>query len=106
MIALLFPWIVSAILTLSAHETPMPASPSCRHYDPHQPVVNVVLGLLSYLPVAAVVPLALLLLARTGQRPSDLGLTSGRLARRRASRSAWPQPGSAASSCWRSRSPR
>ena len=27
------------------------------------------------MPVAAVVPLALLLLARTGQRPSDLGLT-------------------------------
>ena len=56
----------------------MSASPSSRTTTRSQPVVNVILGLLSYMPVAAVIPLALLLLARTGQRPSDLGLTSAR----------------------------
>ncbi len=75
MIALLFPWVISAILTLSVHETTHSSLSQLPTFDPHQPVVNVVLGLLSYLPVAAVVPLALLLLARTGQQPSDLGLT-------------------------------
>jgi membrane protease YdiL (CAAX protease family) len=78
MVALLFPWIVSAVLTLGEHEATGARLTQLPSYDPHQPVINVVLGLLSYLPVAAVVPLALLLLARTGQQPSDLGLTSAR----------------------------
>jgi hypothetical protein len=38
------------------------------------PVTNLVLGILSYLSVAATVPLALLLLVRTGQTPTALGL--------------------------------
>jgi membrane protease YdiL (CAAX protease family) len=78
MIALLFPWIISAVLTLALHETSSASLTQLPTYDPHQPVVNVILGLLSYLPVAAVVPVALLLLARTGQRPADLGLTGAR----------------------------
>jgi len=78
MIALLFPWIISAVLTLSLHETSKATLTQLPTYDAHQPVVNVILGLLSYLPVAAVIPLTLLLLARTGQRPSDLGLTRAR----------------------------
>lgn len=75
MLALLFPWVITAVLTLALHEAVGSKLTQLPSYDPHQPVVNVVLGLLSYFPVAAVVPLALLLLARTGQRPSDLGLT-------------------------------
>jgi len=74
-LALLFPWVVSAVLTLSTHLISKTSLSQLPSLDPHQPAVNVVLGLLSYLPVAAVVPLALLLLARTGQRPADLGLT-------------------------------
>jgi len=74
MIALLAPWIIDAVLTLLMHATSNASLTQLPTYDAHQPVVNVVLGLLSYLPVAAVVPLALLLLARTGQRPADLGL--------------------------------
>ncbi len=85
MVAMLFPWVVSAVLTLSLHEISHGNLTQLPSYDPHQPVVNVVLGLLSYLPVAAVVPLALLLLARTGQRPADLGLT----------RASWPDLGTA-----------
>ena len=78
MIALLAPWIISAVLTLAVHEVSHASLTQLPTYDPHQPVANVVLGLISYLPVAAVVPLALLLLARTGQRPADLGLTGAR----------------------------
>lgn len=77
-VALLFPWIVSAVITIAVHVTRHVGLTQLPNYDPRQPVVNVVLGLLSYLPVAAVVPLALLLLARTGQRPADLGLTRAR----------------------------
>jgi uncharacterized protein len=39
------------------------------------PVANLILGVITYLEVAAVVPLALLLLSRTGQPPATLGLT-------------------------------
>lgn len=77
-LALLFPWIVTAVITIAVHVTRHVGLTQLPNYDPRQPVVNVILGLLSYLPVAAVVPLALLLLARTGQRPSDLGLTRAR----------------------------
>jgi membrane protease YdiL (CAAX protease family) len=78
MIALLVPWIINAVLTLAVHEISKASLTQLPTFDPRLPVVNVVLGLLSYLPVAVVVPLALLLLARTGQRPADLGLTSAR----------------------------
>jgi len=78
MIAMLAPWIITAVLTLAVHEITHASLTQLPTYDPHQPVVNVLLGLISYLPVAAVVPLALLLLARTGQRPADLGLTGAR----------------------------
>lgn len=74
MVALLVPWVISAVLTLAVHEISHAGLTQLPTFDPRLPVVNVVLGLLSYLPVAAVVPLALLLLARTGQRPADLGL--------------------------------
>jgi membrane protease YdiL (CAAX protease family) len=78
MLAVLFPWIVSAVITLAVHETRNVGLTQLPNYDPSQPVINVILGLLSYMPVAAVIPLALLLLARTGQRPADLGLTRAR----------------------------
>jgi membrane protease YdiL (CAAX protease family) len=79
MIALLVPWVISAVVTFGEHLATGASLTQLPNLAPHQPAVNIVLGLLSYLPVAAVVPLALLLLARTGQRPSDLGLTSARL---------------------------
>jgi len=78
MIALLAPWIISAVLTLAVHEISHTNLTQLPTYDPHQPVVNVLLGLISYLPVAAVIPVALLLLARTSQHPADLGLTRAR----------------------------
>jgi membrane protease YdiL (CAAX protease family) len=56
------------------------------------PAANLILGVITYLQVAAVVPIALLLLSRTGQRPADLGLV--RPAWRR---DVWPGLGIAAS---------
>ncbi len=76
MFALLFPWVISAVLTLVLHLETGASLTQLPSYAPHHPAVNIVVGVLSYLPVAAVAPLALLLLARTGQRPADLGLTS------------------------------
>jgi len=75
MIAGLFPWVVSAVLILAVHLDTNARLSQLPTIVPHQPALNVVLGLLSYTPTAAVVPLALLLLARTGQPPSSLGLT-------------------------------
>jgi membrane protease YdiL (CAAX protease family) len=40
----------------------------------NNPVLNMILGILDYLPIAAMVPVALLLLSRTGQPPSSIGL--------------------------------
>jgi membrane protease YdiL (CAAX protease family) len=56
------------------------------------PVANLILGVVTYLEVAAVVPLALLLLSRTGQPPAALGLT-----RPTWQRDVWPGLGLAAS---------
>jgi len=56
------------------------------------PVANLILGVLTYLEVAAVVPIGLLLLSRTGQDPGALGL--GRPTWRR---DVWPGLGIAAS---------
>jgi membrane protease YdiL (CAAX protease family) len=75
MIAALLPWIVNAVVILGMHLDLGNTLSQLPTFTPNQPVLNVVLGLLSYLPTAAVVPLVLLLLARTGQSPSSLGLT-------------------------------
>lgn len=58
------------------------------------PVANLVLATFTYLQVAVVVPLALLLLSRTGQEPATLGL---RMPRWR--RDLWPGAGLAAAGC-------
>lgn len=75
MIAMLTPWVISAVVVLGAHLATGASLNPLPTFDKHQPAVNVVLGLLSYAPTVAVVPLALFLLARTGQSPAVLGLT-------------------------------
>lgn len=75
MIAGLFPFIASAVVVLVAHLATGNGLTQLPSITPHQPALNVVLGILAYLPTAAAVPLVLLLLLRTGQRPSNLGLT-------------------------------
>jgi hypothetical protein len=75
MIAGLFPWIAAAVVILAKHVDTGQSLTQLPSVTPHQPVLNVILSVLSYLPSASVVPLILLLLIRSGQRPSDLGLT-------------------------------
>jgi len=75
MIAILTPWVISAVVVLGAHLATGASLNPLPTFDKHEPAVNVVLGLLSYVPTVAVVPLALFLLARTGQSPAVLGLT-------------------------------
>jgi membrane protease YdiL (CAAX protease family) len=74
MVAFLMPGVVSAVIVLSQHVSGVQnftIFPTVVH---HQPVVNLILLILAYLPVASTVPLALLLLSRTGQGPKVLGM--------------------------------
>lgn len=76
MLAALVPWVISAVVVLVDHLAVGGSVNPLPTFDRHQAAVNIVLGLLSYVPTVAVVPVVLLLLMRTGQRPAELGLTS------------------------------
>jgi hypothetical protein len=72
MIAFLAGPLFSALIVLAQHsqgETGISRFPTIVH----DPVLNMVLGILDYLPVAAAVPLAWFLLARGGLPASSLG---------------------------------
>jgi membrane protease YdiL (CAAX protease family) len=89
-VAFLVPSVLAAVDLLAAHTggaaiTRFPTIVT-------NPAANLILGLITYLQVAAVVPIALLLLSRTGQRPADLGLV-----RPTWRRDLWPGLGIAAS---------
>jgi membrane protease YdiL (CAAX protease family) len=73
--ATFFSGLATAVILLLTHVANNAKLVQVPTFTPHQPVLNVFLGLLSYMPVAAIVPLVLLLLTRTGQPPSSLGLT-------------------------------
>jgi membrane protease YdiL (CAAX protease family) len=75
MVATLTPWLISAVVVLGSHLATGASLNPLPTFDRHQPAVNIVLGLISYVPTVVLVPLTLLLLARTGQRPANLGLT-------------------------------
>jgi membrane protease YdiL (CAAX protease family) len=74
-LAFLVPGVLAAIEVLAAHVGGAGAITRFPTVIPHNPVANLILGIVSYFEVAAVVPLALLLLSRTGQNPAALGLT-------------------------------
>jgi membrane protease YdiL (CAAX protease family) len=65
---------MAAVILFAQHEAGVASVTRFPDIVRAQPVVNLILGIFSYLPVAAVVPLALFLLARTGQSPSVMGL--------------------------------
>jgi membrane protease YdiL (CAAX protease family) len=73
MLAFLWPVVTGAVVAFAAnaagaHETRFPVLVSGN------PLFNLIFGMIAYLPLAAAVPLALFLLARTGQPPHWLGL--------------------------------
>ncbi len=73
MVAFLVPAVLAAVVVFAQHEagvggvTPFPSVV-------RQPVENMVLGILAYLAVGALVPLALFLLVRSGRTAASLGI--------------------------------
>jgi membrane protease YdiL (CAAX protease family) len=74
MVAFLLPVVMSAVILLVQHVSGVGDITRFPVIIAGHPVTNLVVGILDYLAVAALVPLALLLLARTGQPPSILGI--------------------------------
>jgi membrane protease YdiL (CAAX protease family) len=74
MVAFLLPGVISAVLVLSEHISGVGDIARFTTIVRGHPLANMFLGILAYLPVAAVVPLGLFLLARTGQDRHTLGL--------------------------------
>jgi membrane protease YdiL (CAAX protease family) len=91
-IAFLAPGVLSAVDLLAAHFGGAPGVNPFASIIPGHPLANVIFGMLTYLQVGAVVPLALLLLSRTGQDPASIGFT-----RPQFRRDVWPGIGLAAS---------
>lgn len=73
MVAFLSPAVIGAVIILAQHASGVE---NIARFPTivHNPVTNMLLGILEYLTVASVVPLALYLLARTGQGRRELGL--------------------------------
>ncbi len=92
-IAFLVPGILAAVDDLAAHVGGTATIKRIPTIVMGHPVANVVLATLTYLQVAVVVPVGLLLLSRTGQGLATLGL-----ARRGWRRDLWPGAGLAAAS--------
>ena len=74
MVAFLVPGVISAILVLSEHISGVGDIARFATLVRGHPLTNMFLGILAYLPVAAVVPLGLFLLGRTGQDRHTLGI--------------------------------
>jgi membrane protease YdiL (CAAX protease family) len=74
MLAFLLPGVAAAVVALAQHINGVGTEMRFPLILQHNPVGNLIIGIFAYLPVAAVVPLALHLLTRTGQPPSKLGL--------------------------------
>jgi membrane protease YdiL (CAAX protease family) len=74
MLAFLLPGVMGAVVLLAQHVNGVGSVTRFPVILQDNPVANLVVGIFAYLPVAVTVPLALHLLARTGQTPRQLGL--------------------------------
>jgi membrane protease YdiL (CAAX protease family) len=74
MLGFLLPVVTSALIVLIQHFNHGGKSTQFATILHGQPVANLILEIVAYLSVAAIVPLALLLLHHTGQTPKVLGL--------------------------------
>ena len=81
MLAFAVPALVGAFAILAEHVSGVADVARFPTYLPHNLVWNMVLGILSYLTIAAIVPVALFLLTRSGQPPSVMGLGRPRFGR-------------------------
>jgi hypothetical protein len=73
MLAFLVPVVTSAVVLFAQHVSGVEDVTRFPELV-RQPVSNLILGILAYTAVGAVVPLVLVLLARTGQPPKTLGI--------------------------------
>jgi membrane protease YdiL (CAAX protease family) len=89
--AFLFPAVMGAVIVLAQHVEEVGNITRFSVIVHGHPVTNLILGIFDYVAVAAVVPLALFLLDRTGQSPAVMGLGVPRL-----KRDIWPGLGLAA----------
>jgi membrane protease YdiL (CAAX protease family) len=74
MVAFLLPAVMSAVVLFAQHVNGVGTITRFPTLIRGNPLGNMLIGIFEYLPVAATVPLALFLLARTGQSPRVLGL--------------------------------
>jgi membrane protease YdiL (CAAX protease family) len=74
MLAFLVPGVTAAVIVFAQHVSGVGTVTRFPVIIRGHPLENMLLGILSYLSTACLVPLALLLLSRTGQTPSVLGL--------------------------------
>ena len=74
MFAFLVSGVVAALLILIHHASGVGDVSRFPQIVSDNQVLNMLLGMLDYVPVLSVVPLAIFLLARTGQSPSVLGI--------------------------------
>jgi membrane protease YdiL (CAAX protease family) len=77
-LAFLLPAVLTAVDDFARHLSGVGTISQFPTIVPGHQAENLILGAASYLTVGAVVPLALLLLSRTGQTPATLGLTTPR----------------------------
>lgn len=74
MVAFLVPNIAGAVVAFAQHISQVGSVKRFEVLIEGHPLENMIIGMIAYLAVACVVPLALLLLTRTGQSPKVLGL--------------------------------
>jgi membrane protease YdiL (CAAX protease family) len=74
MLAFLFPGVVSAVVIFVRNVLNVGAPSPFTTLVPGNPLLNFALGIPSYLGIAVVVPIALLLLSRTGVSAKSIGL--------------------------------
>ncbi|HEY1446136.1 MAG TPA: CPBP family glutamic-type intramembrane protease [Acidimicrobiales bacterium] len=74
MLAFLVPGVTGAVVLFAQHISGVGTVQRFQVLIERHPLENMIIGMIAYLAVACVVPLALLLLFRTGQGPKVLGL--------------------------------
>ncbi len=74
MVAFLVPSVTSAVVEFAQHVSGVGTVTRFPVVINGHPLENMIIGMIAYLAVASVVPIALLLLSRTGQGPKVLGL--------------------------------
>ena len=74
MLGFLWPAVTAAVILFAQHVEGVASTARFPTLVTGHPLTNMVLGIVQYVPVAALVPLALLLLTRTGQGPRAIGL--------------------------------